>query len=300
MMKTGCLVLKITLFLSLCHLAYPHLISATDIIVGDRLVYTVQKGDNLSLISARLGVSLERIVKDNNIDPKRNLKIGQKIFADTRKIVPQKIDDGIIVNIPDRMLYFFENGNIKDSFPVGLGMPSWRGKTTWRTPLGKFRITAKRQDPTWRVPPSISQKMRIEGKYVEDIVPPGPDNPLGRYALDTTIPSIVIHETIWPTSIYNFRSHGCIRVHPEKMESFFKMVKINTSGELIYTPVKIAVTGNKRILLEVHKDIYGYTKNLQANAKQLIDSKGLTGLVDWEKVGKVVHEQAGIPEDITL
>jgi L,D-transpeptidase ErfK/SrfK len=179
-------------------------------------------------------------------------------------------------------------------------MPSWRGKTTWRTPLGKFKITGKRQDPVWRVPPSIAKKMAIEGKSVEEVVPPGPDNPLGRYAIDTTIPSIVIHETIWPTSIYQFRSHGCVRVHPDNMEWFFKMIKVNTSGELIYNPVKVAVMGNNKIFLEVHKDIYGYSKNLFENAKQLIEVRGLVSLVNWDKVEIAVREKAGIPEDIAL
>lgn len=292
--------IKIAFFLFLCLTVNPHLSLSADIIIGDKFVYTIQKGDNLSLISARLGASFEKILKDNNLDSKKNLKIGQQILVDTRKIVPLKIDDGIIVNIPDKTLYYFENGSIKMSFPVGLGMPSWRGKTTWRTPLGKFRITGKRQNPVWRVPPSISKKMAIEGKHVEGIVLPGPDNPLGKYALDTTIPSIVIHETIWPTSIYQFRSHGCIRVHPDNMENFFKMVRTNTQGELIYKPIKIAAIDNKRIFLEVHKDIYGYSKDLLGIAKQLIEEKGLNKLVDWEKVERVVNEKAGVPEDISL
>ncbi len=300
MLKAWFFIPKIAFFLFLSDLIYPRLSLTADIIVGEKFIYTVKKDDSLSLIAAKLGVSLERIIEDNNIDPKKHLKIAQKIIVDTRKIVPLKIDDGIIINIPDKTLYHFENGGIKAAFPVGLGLPSWRGKTTWRTPLGKFKITNKRENPEWRVPISIAQKMRLEGKHVEPIVPPGPDNPLGRYALDTTIPSIVIHETIWHTSIYQFRSHGCVRVHPDNMESFFKTVKINTVGEFIYNPVKIAVIGNKKIFLEVHKDIYGYSKNLHEKAKQIIEQRGVGAYVNWDKVENAVRQQAGIPVDITL
>ncbi len=278
----------------------PHICLSADIIVGDELVYTVQRGDNLSLISAKLGVSIDRINKDNNIDSKTKLRTGQKIRVNTMKIVPQKIDDGIVVNIPDRMLYYFEKGGIKEAFPVALGMPSWRGKTTWRTPIGKFKVTGKRKDPTWHVPPSISEKMALEGKHVEDVVPPGPDNPLGRYALYTSISGIIIHETIWPTSIYRYRSHGCIRVIPENMERFFNTIKINTIGEIIYYPVKLAVTKDKKIMLEVHRDIYGYKKDLKEEAKILIEGRGISGLVDWQKIDSVISEQAGTPVDITL
>lgn len=300
MFKKLYFIFHIVIFCLLSIVLYSNPSLAIDVIVGDRFVYIVKKGDNLSLVSAKLGTSLEKIIKDNNIDPKKNLQIGQKILVDTRKIVPLMIHDGIIVNIPDRTLYYIEKGTIKASFPVGLGMPSWRGKITWRTPLGKFKIVGKRQDPFWRVPPSIAKKMALEGKHVEEVVPPGPDNPLGKYALDTNIPSIVIHETIWPTSIYQFRSHGCIRVHPDNMEGFFKMIKVNTSGELIYEPVKIAVVGNKRVLLEVHKDIYGLSKDLFEKARQLIEARGLAGAVNWEKVEMVVRERLGVPEDVTL
>ena len=274
--------------------------AAADTIIGEELIYTVQQSDNLYLISAKLGVSVDRLIKDNNIDLKKILRVGQKLRANTMKIVPYKIDDGIIINIPDRMLYFFQKGALKTAFPVGLGMPSWRGKTQWRTPTGKFEVVSKRKNPTWHVPLSMQRKMALEGEPVKTVVPPGPDNPLGRYAINTTIPGIVIHETIWPESVYRYRSHGCIRVIPQNMEVFFYMVEIKTVGEIIYNPVKIAVTNDFRIYLEVHKDIYGYKKDLMREAKALIGDRGVSHLVDWNKIERVVGEQAGIVEDITL
>lgn len=275
-------------------------ISVASTIIGGETVYPVVKGDSIELISAKLGVDKKSIIKNNNIDIKKLLQIGQELRVNTRKIVPKIISDGIIINIPDRTFYFFKNGRLETAFPVGLGMSSWRGMTNWRTPEGKFKVINKRKNPTWHVPESMQWKMMMEGKPVKTIVPPGPDNPLGRYAIDTSIPRVVIHETIWPTSVYQFRSHGCIRVMSENMEKFFKDVEINTPGEIIYKPVKIAVSNEGRVFLEAHKDIYGKVKDLNVEARGLIEKAGIADKVDWHKVDIILKEKPGIAEDITL
>lgn len=286
-------------FLALIIIFFFPSISLSEIIIGGEFFYTVVKGDSIDLISSRFGVNRNSIIKDNNLDIKKTISIGQELKINNRKIVPKIVENGIIVNIPDRMLYYFKNGHLEMAFPVGLGMPSWRGITRWRTPTGTFKIITKKKNPTWHVPESMQWKMRMEGKPVKTIVPPGPDNPLGRFAMGTSIPGIVIHETIWPTTVYHFRSHGCIRVMPENMEKFFEIVEINTTGELIYNPVKVALSGN-RIYLEVHKDIYGKLKDLNVETMRIIDEMGLSERVDLVKMNKVIKEKTGIAEDITL
>jgi L,D-transpeptidase ErfK/SrfK len=273
-------------------------ISAADTIIGGETVYVVNRGDSLELISSKFGVDKRNIIKENNIDIKKPLQIGQELRINNKKIVPKTLVNGIIINIPDRMLYFFKN-NILTAFPVGLGMSSWRGITRWRTPVGEFTITGKRKNPTWHVPESMQWKMMMEGKPVKTIVPPGPDNPLGRYAIDTSIPKVVIHETIWPTTVYQFRSHGCIRILPENIEKFFKEVEINTPGEIIYNPVKIAVSDEGKVFLEVHRDIYGKIKDIRNEAKRLIDIAGVSDKVNWQKIENILKEKSGIAEDIT-
>lgn len=285
------------LFLFLILILFPAAIYA-DNIIGDQFIYEVAKGDSLELICSKLGISMQKLIKDNGIDPKKPLKIGQKLSVNTKKIVPKNIPDGIIVNIADKMLYYFKTGELKMAFPVGLGMPSWKGITRWRTPEGSFKIIRKRKNPTWIVPESIQWKMQMEGKPVKTVVPPGPDNPLGRYALDTSIPRVVIHETIWPTTVYQYRSHGCIRVAPENMEKFFSEVEINTPGELIYMPVKLAIV-DSMIYLEVHKDIYGKYKNIKDLVKRVIEERDVTTKIDWQKVEQVIKEKSGVAEVIT-
>jgi lipoprotein-anchoring transpeptidase ErfK/SrfK len=272
----------------------------SDKLVGSVNYYTVGRHDTLRLVAAKLGVSRQQLATANGLDHKAPLKVGQKLKYNNRKIIPQRVRDGIIVNIPDRTLYYFRQGKLVTALPVAVGTGRKTEKFDWQTPTGKFRVIGKQKDPTWHVPASIQSEMEQHGKEVVSTVPPGPDNPLGKYAIKTSIPGILIHSTDKPSSIYSFASHGCIRVSPLHMEDFFKEVKVNTPGEIIYKPVKLAVTEQGKIFLEVHQDVYGKAIKLDAEARNLIKRHQLTERVDWGKLEAVLRKKSGIAEDITL
>jgi L,D-transpeptidase ErfK/SrfK len=269
-------------------------IAAADMLVGGEASYPTKKGDCLVLIGAKVGLDWEIIAKENRIEPKNQCKINVQLAFTNRKIVPRVVEDGIIVNIPDRMLYFFKEGTLVSFFPVCLG------SRDWQTPVGAFVIVRKERDPTWHVPKSIQGEMKKKGQVVKEIVPPGPENPLGRFALETSLPGILIHETIWPTTIYQWRSHGCIRVLPENMEAgFFDLVEKGSHGEIIYQPVSVAVSEEGRIFLQVDRDIYKMVKSLDEEARAEIEKRGLSEKVDWTKVENVMKAKSGIAEDVS-
>jgi lipoprotein-anchoring transpeptidase ErfK/SrfK len=270
-----------------------------DRMVGSSGVYTVVRADTIRLVSAKLGVTQQQLRTVNRLDAKAYLKVGQKLAYNNRKIIPQLLKNGIIINIPDRTLYYFQHGALVTSLPVALGSVVKNEKYMWQTPVGKFKITGKIKDPTWTVPPSIQAEMGEKGREVITSVPPGPENPLGKYALKTSLPGILIHSTTKPSSIYSFSSHGCIRVSPDQMEEFYPQIKVNTRGEIVYKPVKLAVT-NGRVYLEVHNDVYKMSTGLVEEARQLVEKQKLSGLVNWEKVKSVVKQKRGIAEDISL
>jgi lipoprotein-anchoring transpeptidase ErfK/SrfK len=270
-----------------------------DRMVGSSGVYTVVRADTIRLVSAKLGVTQQQLRTVNGLDAKAYLKVGQKLAYNNRKIIPQLLKNGIIINIPDRTLYYFQHGALVTSLPVALGSVVKNEKYMWQTPVGKFKITGKIKDPTWTVPPSIQAEMGEKGREVITSVPPGPENPLGKYALKTSLPGILIHSTTKPSSIYSFSSHGCIRVSPDQMEEFYPQIKVNTRGEIVYKPVKLAVT-NGRVYLEVHNDVYKMSTGLVEEARQLVEKQKLSGLVNWEKVKSVVKQKRGIAEDISL
>lgn len=269
-------------------------------LVGNASVYTVAKNDTLALIAAKLGVSRRHLAARNGLNAKSPLKVGQKLKYNNRRIIPQEMKDGIVINIPDLTLYYFKEGKLARSIPVALGSVRRGEKHDWKTPTGKFRVVAKQKDPTWYMPRSIRSEMENQGKEINAIVPPGPENPLGKYAIKTSLPGIMIHSTTKPGSIFSFASHGCIRLSPQQMEGFFKELKVNTPGEIIYRPVKLAVTTEGRIFLEVHQDFYGRTPDVGGTAREMIEEYRLSDRVDWKKVESVITRKEGIAQDISL
>ena len=270
--------------------------------VGSRGYYTVKRGETLKRVGARLGVDWRKLAKLNSLDPRQQLRSGQIIVYDNRKIVPSSLRNGIVINIPDRTLYLFRNGGVKKAFPVALGKPSKPDEDEdWTTPTGRFIITAKTKDPVWKVPQSIQEEMERNGKEPVKEVPPGRENPLGRYALKTSLSGIMIHSTNAPSSVYSFASHGCIRVNPEHMEQLFEAVETRTPGIIVYQPVKLALNEDGKVFLEVNRDVYDrYSGDLENEVRKLVTRRKVEGKVDWKKITAVIRKKSGVPEEITL
>ncbi|HME45289.1 MAG TPA: hypothetical protein VKF36_19505, partial [Syntrophorhabdales bacterium] len=89
------------------------------------------------------------------------------------------------------------------------------------------------------------------------------------------------------------------RIMAEHMEKFFQGVRVGTQGEIIYEPVKVALTNEGRIFLEVHRDIYKKVTSLDTEVRKLLDRRGLSGKVNWEKIDKVLQEKPDIAQDVT-
>jgi len=272
-----------------------------DVLVGGVSYYRVKKGDTLRLLAATFGTNRENLARYNNLDPHETLHAGQTLMVNNRHIIPKKMHDGLLINIPDRTLYLFRQGTLVTSLPVAVGKGTKSNAApTWQTPTGAFRIVAKVKDPAWRVPPSIQREMEASGREPVATVPPGPRNPLGKYAMRTSLPGILIHSTTAPASIYGFSSHGCIRVRPERMEELFKSVSVNTNGQIIYQPVKVAVTPDRRVFVEVHQDVYGKMRDPEEEVREAIRRHGVDTGIDWRKLEKVVKEKTGLAEDVSL
>ena len=170
-------------------------------IIGGEGVYVTTKRESLKLIASRLGVRLRDLARMNRLKTDATVTAGQSLRYNNRRIVPKSIRNGIVVNIPDRNLYLFRNGKVFANYPVALGISKKGDSTIWRTPTGKFTIVDKKENPAWRIPVSIQKEMEESGEEVVELVPPGPKNPLGKYAMRTTLAGILIHSTT-QTGIY--------------------------------------------------------------------------------------------------
>jgi len=262
-------------------------------IVGGEFDYRIQSGDYPIILAARFGVESRVIVSTNHLASNQRLRRGSILKIDNRRIVPPDVDSGIIINVPQRMLYYLADGEVLDSYPVAVG------RRTWQTRSGSFRVFEKREHPVWHVPPSIQREMEQEGKEVEEEVEPGPDNPLGDYWMGLSLDSYGIHATNRPGSIYGFRTHGCIRLSPADAKDLYGKVAIGTRGVIVYHPVLLARSDEGRIFLEVDKDQYHLGNNPLAAARALAESLHLDSQIDWNRAGEVADASEGIARDVS-
>lgn len=263
-------------------------------LAGETFEYTAQPGDTLTRIGARFGVGQRVLARTNDIKYGAMLHPGQLLQVDNRHIVPERLEDGILINLPQRMLYFFRSGKLEIHYPVGLGRPSWP------TPTGHFRVVDHQENKPWQVPQSIQEEMRREGKIVLTKVSPGPDNPLGKHWLGLSIPGIGIHGTIAPASVYHFQSHGCIRSHPDDIAKLFERVAKGESGKIIYSPALLARLGDGRIFLEINPDIYKKGIKPLTLVARLAQAQGIANMLNWDDVKNVIRLKEGLAREVGL
>ena len=81
------------------------------------------------------------------------------------------------------------------------------------------------------VPEDIYQEHLERDGEAEHVVPgDDPDNPLGHYALELTLPEYALHGTNVPWGVGMKVSHGCIRLYPEDIERLYNKMKVGTPG----------------------------------------------------------------------
>ena len=174
---------------------------------------------------------------------------GDVVIIPSSHLVLTKPKKGIVVNLPERRLYFFqEKGSNIASYPVGIG------QVGWNTPLGKMTIIGKRKNPYWYVPESVLEKHQKDGVTLPNVVPPGPDNPLGPRAMRLSSPTYLIHGTNDPEGIGARSTAGCISMYPEDVVSLYKKTSIKTVVSIINEDLKWYVTGDK-LCVELHNPL---------------------------------------------
>ncbi|NOY44082.1 MAG: L,D-transpeptidase family protein [Deltaproteobacteria bacterium] len=263
-------------------------------VAGELRTVEVRPGDTLVGIASRVGVPWTTLARENGIQDPDRIYPGQKLRVDTRRVVPALADDGWVINVPEATLYVFEGGRVTARYPVGLGRPAWP------TPLGSFRILFREQDPTWEVPPSIQEEMRRENRVVRQKVPPGPDNPLGRYWIQLSVWGYGVHGTPFPTSVGQFLSHGCIRARDGDIDELFGLATRGTRVEIAYLPVKLAVTPEGEVWAEAHPDVYGLGFPPEDEVWQALEEAGVADRVDRKDLQTVLREKEGVARRVGL
>ena len=246
----------------------------------------------ITILAAEKGVKATVVIRQNRIKGQR-IKKGQVLKINTRHIIPTEVDNGFVINLPELLLYHVVNGNYQRRYTIAIGKPSWP------TPTGSYIIEDKRTNPTWNVPPSIQEERENQGLEVVEKVPPGPKNPLGKYFMATSASGVGIHATNRPWSVGSYASHGCMRMLPSEIAQLFPQVKIGTPVKIIYRPIKIAVTAEGRVYLEVHPNIYQWEFNPKEYVEDMAEYYQISDRIDWCKVPAILKTKDGIAHDIT-
>jgi len=260
--------------------------------VGGHFEYLVQPGDYMIKVAARYGVAAAVLARESGIEYTNRIAPGTRLQVGNSHIIPDGPDDGILINIPQRMLFLLEAGRVVAAYPVGLGRPDWP------TPVGRFAIRTMAIDKPWIVPPSIQAEMRAKGLPVLTEVPPGPDNPLGRHWMALTPGLWGIHGTNAPASVFHFQSHGCIRLRPDDAAALYERIHVGMPVRIIYQSLLLGQDDAGALYLEVHRDSYGHGVD---NVRVLMDTAmehGWLDAIDWAKADEALNRVEGVARRI--
>jgi L,D-transpeptidase ErfK/SrfK len=269
-------------------------------LIGTPLRHVTRWNDTLLDLARRYDVGyVELLIANPGVDPWLPGD-GRTLAIPTQHLLPRGPRRGIMINLPELRLYFFARGDAPaQSFPVSIGD---EGK---ETPQGTTTIVGKRILPAWV--PTASE--RAETPTLPAIVPPGPDNPMGMYALYLGWRAFAIHGTNKPYSIGRRGSHGCIRMYPEDIRMLFKQVSVGTPVAVVNQPFKLGWHAGE-MYLEVHPDVDDINA-IEAGEPPRHPPRSPTeeyirqaagaqaGRIDWDLVRSVIHRRDGMPVRVT-
>ncbi len=266
--------------------------------VGDIAVIETRENDTLSDIARHFGLGYNDVSKANPSISPWTPKSGSQVLLPIQFILPDAPHKGIVLNLANMRLFFYpkQQRDKLFTYPVGIG------RQGWNTPMGSTTIVAKRANPTWVVPESIHQEHIEKGDTLPNVVPSGPNNPLGLYAMQLGFPSYLIHGTNKPYGIGMQISHGCVQLYPEDIEVLFKNASIGLPVKIVHQPYLVAWHQNT-LYLEANEPLQKWENEQPKLKKQILKQLKTIGTqrnvtIDWKKVDDVINKSNGVPTPI--
>jgi L,D-transpeptidase ErfK/SrfK len=271
--------------------------------IGETWNYRISGKDTFIQIAQATDVGYVELVAANpGVDPWIPEK-GSKIVIPTQHILPQIRKAGLVINLGDMRLYYFDDElEAKGSWPIGIG------RKGHETRLGSTYVSELRIKPSWYP----TKEMRRKNPELPNVVLPGPDNPLGNFAIRIGWEGYAIHGTNRPSGIGRRVSSGCIRLYNDDIEEVFSISQLGMKVEIIDEPIKLGWI-NGVLYLEVHPDEYE-SDQIEAHSRlerslfqtttirrQIESFAGpkYSKLVNWQAVDIIIQEKRGTPSRIT-
>ena len=279
--------------------------------VGQPIERVVTEEDTIIDMARRFRVGFQEIRLANpGIDPWLP-GTGRTVVLPAQHLIPRWSEPDLapgetrlLINVAEMRLYaLFADEDIPErarivSFPISIG------RQDWRTPLGSTRIVSRIKDPTWTPPQSIREEALERGETLPDVVPAGPDNPLGQHALRLALPGYLIHGTNKPAGIGMQVTHGCLRMYPADIAWLYDNVTVDTRVELVNQPYKFRWDGD-RLMMEAHSawvpgspDVSTLETLDAALAAALRERPGV--VVDLDRVREIATSAVGMPSPVPL
>ncbi len=264
-------------------------------LIGQLIKVQAESGQSLTDIGNKYGIGYHEMVEANHhITNPDELYDGEEVIVPTQFVLP-KYRKGIVINLPEcRLYYFTPDGRSVLTYPVGLGRKGWRTPTTSTT------VIRKAENPTWTAPSSIKAYVYEQtGKWLPDSIQPGPENPLGPYAMYLGTHGYLIHGTNQPWSIGKLISAGCIRLYNEDVQELYRHVRTGTPVRVIHQPYKAGYQDGK-LYLEAHIPLQltepPSELNLLSVEKSVLLAYRRPANINWQAIRRIVEQQDGMPE----
>lgn len=270
-----------------------------DTVIGQAIETQSKPDDTLRIIGRRYDMGFKEMHNANpGIDPEKVLMPGTRIIIPSQFILPPGDRKGIVINLNAYRLYYYPpDTNMVITFPVGIG------KVGWNTPTFDGTITKKAQNPSWYVPQSVKDYERTKGIELPNILPPGPKNPLGQFALYTSLPGYLLHGTNRPLGVGDQVSSGCLRMLPEDVEQLYHQVEPGTKIHVTHQPYEIGILNND-LYLEIHPKQEGLDDILTESTTPLMslilfNSYRYNLEVDWDRVSQTLALKGSLPVHVS-
>lgn len=212
--------------------------------LGEHLVSAEDLGAVRSLPATWLGKSLEpdlahasvleRIAERYRASPKFLRRINpavnwEELLPGVAVQVPAvgevsvaEVPAAISIRLAARELELVDGvGRVLAHFPVSIA------RKVEKRPLGELRVTVAIRDPNYTFDPAVFPES-AEGKELgrKLILPPGPNNPVGRVWIGLDRPGYGIHGTPDPEKVGRTESHGCFRLANWDALTLLPLVKV--------------------------------------------------------------------------
>jgi L,D-transpeptidase ErfK/SrfK len=262
---------------------------------GDDIVGHVQwtqalPDDTFNKIGRRYDIGYFELVEANPMINPEHPQPGSIVVIPSRFILPPQ-RQGLVINLAELRLYYYPpHRQLVITYPVGIG------REGWDTPLGPSWISEKMRNPIWTVPESIRKDRAKDGVYLPAKVLPGPDNPLGGYAMRLKQATYLIHGTNDSQGVGRRSSAGCIRLFPEDIENLFAEIHRKEKVIIIDLPYKFGWEKH-RLFLEAHVPLQRQSLPNRLTMEKLIQAnRAKAAKIQWQSLERILLRENGIPQ----